>query len=320
MEPMHSADPSGLLSLLNGIPGQLQMAREYAILGNYGVSLQHYDVVLGNIGKYVRTIQSTNDRRDWFGLKEKLQSEVKLIKEIQSTLAVFRQAPGSRGSAAASAVEDDDDPERWPAPAIPQSHHSKHASAPAMGGKPRSTAAGGSQGVSSSIPGAGPPAWAAGGGGAAHVPQAAPGRPSLARAASFGSGAPPPRGRAQPQQGAASAAGGAGAGPTGRPSAGGATSAAAAAGRSAAASGGSGKPPVPRQPPAAKGGAGGKAAAAGAAGTGPHGRPKYSELHHLAADTELIAMVETDMLDVNPNTSFDSIAGLEEAKGLINEA
>ncbi len=54
--------------------------------------------------------------------------------------------------------------------------------------------------------------------------------------------------------------------------------------------------------------------------TGPHGKPKYSEVYTGAVDRELIEMVERDILDANPNVPFDSIAGLEEAKGLLQEA
>lgn len=306
MEP-HVPDPAVQLGLLASIPTQLQMAREYALLGNYEVSINYYDVCLGNIGKFVRSITSTSDRKDWFSLKEKLQSEVKLIKEVQTTLAVFRQPPGSRSAAATTdGLEDSDDPERWPPPAsLPPSHHSKYPSAPVVSTK-RAAAASGAHGVAASgfpVPGSGPPSWAA----APPATTAAVGRPSLVRAASFGSGAPPPRGRAPaaPQ-------------PSGGPQAGkpavGTGGASSGVGVKPPAAGALGKPPVPRQPPVKSTGS------AKPVATGPHGRQKYSELHHLAADTELIAMVENDILDVNPSTTFDSIAGLEEAKGLINEA
>lgn len=54
--------------------------------------------------------------------------------------------------------------------------------------------------------------------------------------------------------------------------------------------------------------------------TGPHGKPKYSEVYTGSVDKDLIEMVERDILDANPNVPFDSIAGLEEAKGLLQEA
>ena len=53
---------------------------------------------------------------------------------------------------------------------------------------------------------------------------------------------------------------------------------------------------------------------------GPQGRPKYSEVYTGAVDRELIEMVERDILDTNPNVPFDAIAGLGDAKGLLQEA
>lgn len=49
-------------------------------------------------------------------------------------------------------------------------------------------------------------------------------------------------------------------------------------------------------------------------------RPKYSEVHSLAVDKELIEMIESEILDVNPDCKFDDIAGLDDAKGLLQEA
>ena len=286
-------DAGALLTLVQSIPNQLQMAREYAILGNYDVALNYFDVALGSIGKFIRSITSADDRRQWFNLKEQVQSEVKLVKSLQATLLVFRMPPGSGAptpiGGSTSGTEDNVDG-RWPAPGpLPPSTYGARSGVAAAAG------IGSSKRGAPFAPGAGPPAWA----GAAPAPAvAAPSRPSLSRAnPTTGSGAPPPRSRV-------------------------AAAPAPAAGRGAGSSiTAGGKPPVPKQPAAAGvSGRGNVKAGPGGCPAPQGGKPKYSELHHLAADTELIAMVENDMLDLSPNVSFDSIAGLEEAKGLINEA
>lgn len=81
-------------------------------------------------------------------------------------------------------------------------------------------------------------------------------------------------------------------------------------------------PPLPRSNSSASNSAaaGARGRPGGTSATGPGGRPPYSEVHSLSADRDLIAMVEGDMLEVNPNVTFASIAGLEDAKALIQEA
>ena len=269
-------EPAALLALVQSIPVQLQMAREYAILGNYDVAMNFFDVALGSIGRFIRSMTSSDDRRQWFTLKEQVQAEVKLVKSLQATLVVFRQPPGS-GAAASGAASADDDEGRWPAPEPlpPSTYATRQAGAGAAGAKRSGVA----------VPGSGPPAWSAAipssGAAAGALGRAAPSRAAVISS----SGAPAPRGRVTAVPAAAAPA----------------APAAASSGRGPGGGGASGKPPVPRQPAggagrgvARAGAPGGSAAAPTAGGGGGTGRPKYSELHHLAADTELIAMVEND--------------------------
>jgi len=58
----------------------------------------------------------------------------------------------------------------------------------------------------------------------------------------------------------------------------------------------------------------------GAAGGAGDKKKRYGEVNTNPADADLIRTVESDMLDINPNVHWDDIAGLEEAKGLIQEA
>ena len=48
--------------------------------------------------------------------------------------------------------------------------------------------------------------------------------------------------------------------------------------------------------------------------------PKYSDAFPASPDRELALLVENDMLEARPDVSFDSIAGLEDAKALLQEA
>ena len=49
-------------------------------------------------------------------------------------------------------------------------------------------------------------------------------------------------------------------------------------------------------------------------------RPRFSDVHSNAADAALVAAIESEILEVNPGVRFDDIAGLEEVKGLLQEA
>jgi katanin p60 ATPase-containing subunit A1 len=58
--------------------------------------------------------------------------------------------------------------------------------------------------------------------------------------------------------------------------------------------------------------------AGGGGGAAP--RPKYSEVHAGAVDRELIERLEREMLDLAPNVKWGDIAGLDDAKGVLQEA
>jgi AAA+ superfamily predicted ATPase len=49
-------------------------------------------------------------------------------------------------------------------------------------------------------------------------------------------------------------------------------------------------------------------------------RPKYSEVHRGAVDSDLIERLEREMLDLAPNVKWSDIAGLDDAKGVLQEA
>jgi katanin p60 ATPase-containing subunit A1 len=346
--PGGAAELASALARISGLPDQVQMAREYALLGNYDTSLVYFDGVVTGIQKHLRTLVDAHDRARWIKVKEDVQTEMKLIKELVRELSAFRFPPGSGehagggrrrgeddvddvGAGGGRAAHDgvaggrgggggsDDDPDKWPSPTpLPPSNWPRR---PAAGG----AGADGGKGARRSLGGAGPagpahgagsaaPPWA----GTAAVPAGAPPR-----------GGPPPAGGQKPGAGLPPAGGKAAAasGAPARVVSGAASSAAAAAGAAAGKGKPSRHPPLPKEalakrPGAAAGSAGQAATPAGQPGAagGRGNKPKYSEVHNNAVDAELIQMVENDILDANPDVTFDSIAGLEEAKGLILEA
>jgi hypothetical protein len=246
-------------------------------------------------------------------VKEDVQSEMKLVKELIKELSVFRHPPGSVQAAAVA-----NRPQK-PLDGLDQDSPSDDISAPSLGpkrsgsmpkvrgseadtGLPRKPSApaivgvGKKPGSSSPAPPSAGPAWA----NPKPLASVAPARaPAPARASVGGGGVPK-----KPAGSYSSAA---------APAPAAAPTAAGARGSSKVTN----KPPVPK----ALGRNIGKDGHSGnGAGGEKKGKLKYSEVNTNPADHDLIQMVENDMLEVNPNVHWDDIAGLEQAKGLIQEA
>lgn len=265
-------------------------------------------------------------------IKEDVQSEVKLVKEIIRELSVFRHPPGSvQPGGRSSRVEDGDDGEEQ----FSSAGVRRAASMPKMRGddvapgrKPaipttgasaagRKPSPGPSLGAPSTSAPSGTPAWAmpksSGGAGPGASAGSASGGPGGVKVSGGGGGV-----------GGRASVGGAGAGKKVGPS-GGSYSSGGSGTPAPAASGGArggkaaSKPPLPKSS-GRHVGKDGHSGAPGSAGGDKKGRQKYSEVNTNPADKELIALVESDMLDVNPNVHWDDIAGLEDPKGLIQEA
>lgn len=58
-------DQPGDIALIQRLPSQLSMAREFALLGNYESSMLYYDAVLGMIQSYLRTVHDSYHRQNW---------------------------------------------------------------------------------------------------------------------------------------------------------------------------------------------------------------------------------------------------------------
>lgn len=157
---------------------------------------------------------------------------------------------------------------------------------------------------------------------------AAPGRPSVGGAAGAGPAAASKKaGPGYANVGAFSAP----QQPSSRPGGGPAPAAAAGAGGAGKAAG-SNKPPLPRvfggQRQVGKDGHSGSGKGGGSShdnrpvkgGGGPGGGRRYSDINTNPSDAPLIATIESDLLTLTPSVRWDSIAGLEEAKGLLQEA
>jgi hypothetical protein len=352
------------------LPDQLKMAREYAVLGNYEVSLRYFDLCLSDLTKFARMVgelPAANgggpaEREKWLAVKNDVASEARVVKEIQRELTVFRQPPGSSRAREAKAAISSNAPSAGRSgnsggdgssgAAAKRSYPFGQAPfgrgiAGEEDGKPsgqRATSAGavkkppvvGSGPKPSNVVVQPPPPWASSAPSSGpNSGRASPNLPPGQAAARVPGGVVP--GRPSVGGGSAAPAGGAAKKPLGGPgyasagALGGPPSSRPAAALSGAGSGiGSGKavnkPPLPKvfgkqvgkDAHSGRGGSHDNKPVKG--GSGPGGRAKYSEINTNPADHALIQSIESDLLETTPNTRWEDIAGLEEAKGLIQEA
>ncbi|KAJ1618595.1 P-loop containing nucleoside triphosphate hydrolase protein [Pavlovales sp. CCMP2436] len=267
------------------VADQVKICREYALLGNYDASLVYFDGVLAQIQHTLRTRHDPHAHAQWVRAKEELAAEMQLVKDIAYELRGFREAPGTRRER-----------EREPAPrsalgdGYDQDMRSAAASALGDGYDPDVWPA--SSTHAPRRPFARRASSGAGGGSGDNLPGWA--RREEVHHSALPAQPAPPRARGAPavvaRQKLARPAGGP---PTALPG--------------ARPAGGPGrKPPIPRRAGGAPGGV-----------SGEGGRAKFEAV---GQDVDLAAMVERDIVESNPRVTWDDIAGLAEAKRLLEEA
>eukprot|EP01113_Clastostelium_recurvatum_P033219 TRINITY_DN4367_c0_g1_i1.p1 TRINITY_DN4367_c0_g1~~TRINITY_DN4367_c0_g1_i1.p1 ORF type:complete len:581 (-),score=155.74 TRINITY_DN4367_c0_g1_i1:12-1730(-) len=86
---------------LHGLAEAVRLSREYAVLGQYESSLLHFDGVISQIQQYLRGVRDPAAKVRWNKVKDDIASEVRIIKEISSQLASFKDARTVKVSAVA---------------------------------------------------------------------------------------------------------------------------------------------------------------------------------------------------------------------------
>ena len=325
--------------LLGELQVYVQQAREYALLGGYAVSLSYFERAISTVQKYLRHVVDGGERSRWSSLREDLAAEVKLVKELMKELAVFRRAPGGgRGGSSSSSSKEDGEGEEGAF----GSEGGRAWSPP----PPRDRLAGGAGGgARPSLPprrvlpvltGKEAPAWeqrapsARASGQPAQQPnlldnlqrRLQQGKPAGGSSGSGGGSGGKAGGGVRvnikaplPPAALGRAGGAAGRGGAGRGSA----PLSGGGGGSGSGSGGGARPPTgsTANPELGEEGSEGEGSSGGAS------RPKYSDVQRAAGlgmDVELIERLEREMLDLAPAVKWEDIAGLDDAKGVLQEA
>ena len=145
-----------LPAVVSAVSDQMQMSREYALLGNYDAALVYFDGVIAQVHGYLSTLHDPHVRSQWARAKEELVAERQLVKDLSAELERFREQPGARRSealaglpSAVSTPADDFDPDVWAAP----SSRDEPAYAPRRPLVRRVSAGGGGGGGGDGLPG-----------------------------------------------------------------------------------------------------------------------------------------------------------------------
>lgn len=73
---------------------QLKVARENALLGSYDAALVYFDGVMAQINRHLRTVEDPSLRSKWLKCKKELAEEFEIVKQIDHERMAFKENPG----------------------------------------------------------------------------------------------------------------------------------------------------------------------------------------------------------------------------------
>ncbi|GAQ87424.1 AAA-type ATPase family protein [Klebsormidium nitens] len=79
---------------LAGIIDHMTLAREYALLGQYDTALVCFDGVISQINKHLRSVDDPYIQSKWLKCKKDLTEEFNLVKQLDVARMAFREPPG----------------------------------------------------------------------------------------------------------------------------------------------------------------------------------------------------------------------------------
>ncbi|KAH9250137.1 hypothetical protein BASA81_012094 [Batrachochytrium salamandrivorans] len=113
-------------SSIESLPTELQICRECALMGNYDTALLYFESILQTIHHHARATADTENRNKWMHVREQLMSEFRAIKDISLELSKFKTRSDTFGVRRLSIMDDDYldlrssqsgyDKDVWPAP------------------------------------------------------------------------------------------------------------------------------------------------------------------------------------------------------------
>eukprot|EP00240_Pyramimonas_obovata_P008743 CAMPEP_0118946566 /NCGR_PEP_ID=MMETSP1169-20130426/44429_1 /TAXON_ID=36882 /ORGANISM="Pyramimonas obovata, Strain CCMP722" /LENGTH=95 /DNA_ID=CAMNT_0006892567 /DNA_START=123 /DNA_END=406 /DNA_ORIENTATION=- len=75
---------------LAGVCNQLTLAREYALLGDYDISLEYFGDVLAQVDRHIRNKDDAYMQKKWLKVKNELVEEIELVKQLDGAKTAIR--------------------------------------------------------------------------------------------------------------------------------------------------------------------------------------------------------------------------------------
>ncbi|KAJ8326861.1 Katanin p60 ATPase-containing subunit A1 [Batrachochytrium dendrobatidis] len=105
---------------MQSLPNELQICRECALMGNYDTALLYFEGILQSIHHHAKSLADAEQCNKWMDTKEQLMAEFKVIKDISLELSKFKARSDTTGAKPFSIMDDGQeiyDKDVWPAPA-----------------------------------------------------------------------------------------------------------------------------------------------------------------------------------------------------------
>ncbi|KAI9208500.1 P-loop containing nucleoside triphosphate hydrolase protein [Polychytrium aggregatum] len=107
---MAGSRPGTLRSNIANLASDLQISRECALLGNYDTSLVYFESIIQTIHLHSKTVSDPTLREKWNELKQNLTTEFQLVKDISLEISGFKQERHSRSDPRPKSSAADDGP------------------------------------------------------------------------------------------------------------------------------------------------------------------------------------------------------------------
>ncbi|KAJ3393488.1 Katanin p60 ATPase-containing subunit A-like 1 [Lobulomyces angularis] len=101
------------------LPTDLQASREAALVGNYDQALVYSEAILQTIGLHIKSLIDENLKNKWQVVKSDLFEEFQIVKEISIELSKFKEKPLKRLLSKTPDAERERDPDVWEPPPSP---------------------------------------------------------------------------------------------------------------------------------------------------------------------------------------------------------
>eukprot|EP00742_Colponemidia_sp_Colp-10_P008270 GILJ01008943.1.p1 GENE.GILJ01008943.1~~GILJ01008943.1.p1 ORF type:complete len:612 (-),score=121.33 GILJ01008943.1:230-2065(-) len=88
------------MDAVRGLPEQVRMSREFALMGNYSAASIYFEGVVATITQYVKTLSDPYAKQKWMKMKDEIAAEARLVNDLNNELNGLKEPPGKAASRA----------------------------------------------------------------------------------------------------------------------------------------------------------------------------------------------------------------------------